>query len=78
MSELVRVRTHPEARPRLVGPGLAPKLTVADLAVLLRRTPKTIRRWRLRGKMPPCIILPDGETVWDPRDVEKWLESRKG
>lgn len=57
---------------------LRPRLTAKDIAALLQMTPKTINKWRRAGKMPPCHILPSGDTVWDPRDVERWLESRKG
>jgi helix-turn-helix protein len=65
------------ARPQSAEP-LRPRLTVRDLAAILRRSPRTIQKWNRLGKMPPCHILPDGDSVWDPRDVEKWLESRKG
>lgn len=51
-------------------------LTAAELAGMLRLSPKTIQRLTGRGLLP-CIRI--GRSVrFAPGDVARWLEARKG
>ena len=50
-------------------------LTVSDMAKLLRVAPKTIRRWRIEGRLPVSIEI-GGVIRWEPAVVERWLKEQ--
>lgn len=52
------------------------KLTTGELAVELKRTPETLRRWRRDGSGPPFIRL-QGRVLYDRADVESWLRQQR-
>lgn len=55
-------------------------LKTEELAELIKVKPSTLCRWRQAGKGPAFIKMtdnPNGAVKYDPKDVEKWLESRK-
>lgn len=54
-------------------------LTVADLAAILRLSPKTLKSdvSRRPETLPPRVRVPGGRRVlWRAKDVEAWLEQR--
>lgn len=51
-------------------------LSVADLANFLAVDPRTVRRWRTSGELPPAVQL-GGVVRWEIEDIEHWLERRK-
>ena len=57
-------------------PGLSPLLTTADVALLLRRSPDTVREWRADGIGPSYHRDPVSGGVWYRRDdVDAWLDA---
>ena len=52
-------------------------LSVGDLAELLQIDPKTVRRWREAGKLPPGIEI-GGIVRWRSENVDAWLEEQRG
>jgi len=48
-------------------------LTVQDLAVLFRTTPKAIRQMHARGLLPPPANVPVRRLLWSERTVTQWL-----
>lgn len=59
------------------GQALRPLLSVQELASLLKVPVQTIYYWRYRGDGPKPIRV--GKHLrFDPADVERWLEHRKG
>ena len=51
-------------------------LDVAGLAEVLCVAPRTVRRWRGSGKLPPAIDV-GGLLRWRREDVDRWLEERR-
>lgn len=52
-------------------------ITQKELAKMLRRCTKTIRRWT-QSELLPSPIRVDGQLVgWDKKDIDNWLEERK-
>ena len=50
-------------------------MNVRDVAKRMGVSPRTIRRWRGAGALPPCVHL--GSVVrWRPADIEAWLVER--
>lgn len=53
-------------------------LTVRDVADALNYTPGAIHMQRLRGDAPGSLGFKAGQRVlFDPDDLERWIESRK-
>ena len=52
----------------------APLLTRDDLAALLRRSPRTLNRWRAAGLILDPLPGP-GHPVWDPDEVTAWVNA---
>ena len=52
-------------------------LSVEEVAELLQVPVRTIYQWRFRGEGPAGMRI-GRYTRFDPRDVERWLEGRKG
>jgi hypothetical protein len=55
-------------------------LTTDDLARLLSKTPTAVRIQLHRNPdaLPPVLRIPGTQGLrWDPRDVEKWLQTIK-
>lgn len=51
-------------------------LSLPDLADLLRVPMRVVARWAKLGRVP-CIELPDGELVFDAREIDAWILARK-
>ena len=54
-------------------------IRIADLALILHRTERTIAEdvSRRPESLPPRLLIPNSKTVlWRMIDVEKWLEDR--
>jgi excisionase family DNA binding protein len=51
-------------------------LSVNEVAALLQIPPKTLYQWRFRGEGPPAIRI-GRHLRFDPRDLERWVESHK-
>jgi len=57
-------------------PAIEPMLTMADVAVVLKVNPRTIRQWRAEGSFPS----PDferGKTIrWKRSTIDGWINGR--
>ena len=51
-------------------------LDLAGLAEVLSVAPRTVRRWRGSGKLPPAVDV-GGLVRWRREDVDRWLEVRR-
>jgi|GEM_PF-2385106 len=51
-------------------------LSSAELAIKLGRSVTTLERWRRLRKGPPFYRVM-GRVVYDPADVDAWLEAHK-
>ena len=60
----------PSSRPK-------PLLSARGVAERLGVDPKTVRRWREAGKLPPAIDVA-GVLRWRPEEIEAWLREREG
>jgi len=61
------------------GPALAataPFLTVADVARRLHVDPRTVRRWRQSGVLPPAVEV-SGVIRWRAEVIEEWVLARE-
>ena len=56
---------------------LEDKLKVADICADLRISPRTFYEWRMKGKAPECIPLPNGELRIEVSEYQRWLKARK-
>jgi predicted site-specific integrase-resolvase len=65
------------AKPRHVISQLDKKLTVADICTDLDISPRTFYEWRMKGKAPECITIPNGELRVTLPDYKRWLNDRK-
>lgn len=54
-------------------PANTPLLTAADLAALLRTTPKQIANMRARGQVPAPAKVPGLGLRWSRLVIEAWL-----
>jgi hypothetical protein len=64
--------------PKVTAMGLlADKLTTSELAIELKRSPETVKRWRRLRLGPPWIALPGGRVLYDRAEVERWLEEQR-
>jgi excisionase family DNA binding protein len=54
--------------------GSRTKLTVAELCEELGINRSTFYDWRVKGKAPRCIRLPNGELRIRRTDLEAWLD----
>jgi phage terminase Nu1 subunit (DNA packaging protein) len=53
---------------------VTPLLDKDQLAALLRRSPRTIDRWRAAGLVLDPLPGP-GHPTWDPEEVAAWLKA---
>lgn len=62
--------------PRLVGMGAHKKLllSIDEVAELLDVPKPTLYRWRLTGKGPRSVVLPNRRVKYRIRDLEEWLD----
>jgi len=51
------------------------RLTVAEVCEDLGIARSTFNDWRVKGKAPRCIKLPNGEIRIRRHEYERWLES---
>lgn len=51
------------------------KLTTAELAAELKRSPETVMRWR-RLRVGPPFMRVQGRVLYDREQVEKWLAAQ--
>lgn len=51
------------------------RLTTAELATELKRSPETLTRWR-RLRMGPPYIRMQGRVLYDRNAVEAWLQAQ--
>lgn len=51
-------------------------LTTKDLAAMLHRKVETVRGWRAAGKGPAYRQLGARQILYDPDDVQTWLDSK--
>ena len=51
-------------------------LTSSQVAEMLHITEEGLRRWRYRGKGPPCLRLGPRTLRYRPEDVAAWLEEQ--
>jgi predicted site-specific integrase-resolvase len=65
------------AKPRRAVAQLDDKLTVADICADLGVSPRTFYEWRMKGKAPACITLPNGELRVTLPEYTRWLDARK-
>lgn len=54
---------------------LTSRLTTAELASELKRSPETITRWRRLRTGPPYLRV-QGRVLYDRASVEKWLQDQ--
>ena len=54
----------------------APLLAATDIAKRLSVDPKTVRRWRTQGELPPAIEI-GGVVRWHDDDIEDWMRTRR-
>jgi len=47
---------------------------VGDVAHRLGVNPITIKRWLRKGYLKPHLVTPSGYHLFDPEEVEKWIE----
>jgi predicted DNA-binding transcriptional regulator AlpA len=60
-------------RRQVEAPAPASTLTAADLAALLRTTPKQIANMRARGQVPAPAKVPGLGLRWSRLTIEAWL-----
>jgi excisionase family DNA binding protein len=53
-------------------------LSIDEVAELLDVPKPTLYRWRLTGKGPRSVLLPNRRVKYRVRDVEEWLASLAG
>ncbi len=66
-----RLMSHVETtskRPRL--------MSIQDLAERLQLAPRTVRRMRAQGQLPPAIDL-HSALRWDEATIDAWIEGRR-
>jgi excisionase family DNA binding protein len=51
-------------------------LTVTDIAGIVGCRPRTVRRWREEGRLPPALHF-GGLVRWEETDVLAWLDTCK-
>jgi len=54
---------------------LTNRLTTAELASELKRSPETIMRWRRQRSGPPYLRI-QGRVLYDRAQVENWLQQQ--
>lgn len=52
-------------------------LTTAEVSALLGVPPETLRYWRHLDKGPLCYRLGGKRVVYDPADLNAWVERQK-
>ncbi len=50
--------------------------TQAELADYLGVVPRTVRYWRVAGKIPEPYVMPNGWAVWSPEQVREIRDKR--
>lgn len=61
------------ADPRCPDPADSPLLSTADLAALLRTSPKQVANMRARGQLPAPVKVPGLGLRWSRTVIERWL-----
>lgn len=51
-------------------------LTIEETAAILKVAPKTIRNWRVEGRLKIPVVLFNGCVRFNQKDVEAYIESR--
>ncbi len=72
---LAEVQLAGSEKPRLMEGvhSAKPLLSVRDLAARLNIHPRTVRRWRGEGKLPPALEV-GGVVRWQAEVVDAWIE----
>lgn len=52
-------------------------LTTAEVSALLGVPPETLRYWRHLDRGPRCYRLGGKRVVYDPADLDAWIERQK-
>lgn len=47
-------------------------LGVVDVAAIIKQSPKTVRRWRQAGRLPPSFTV-FGQVKWRKSDILEWM-----
>ncbi|HWC83584.1 MAG TPA: helix-turn-helix domain-containing protein [Pseudonocardiaceae bacterium] len=50
-------------------------LTIAEVCATLMISRSTFYDWRVKGKAPRCIKLPNGDIRVNRSDFDRWIES---
>jgi excisionase family DNA binding protein len=53
------------------------KLTVEEVCVDLGISRRTFYEWRMKGRAPKCIALPNGSLRIRRSEYQRWLASRE-
>lgn len=80
LEELAAIQLDVPPRSRLMDGEPGPErpdmlMNAKTVAARLQIDPKTVRRWRREGKLPPAITI-GGVVRWRAEDVERWLEGQ--
>jgi excisionase family DNA binding protein len=54
------------------------RLTIADVCEDLGISRSTFYEWRVKGRAPRCIKLPNGDIRINRAEYERWLSSLEG
>jgi predicted DNA-binding transcriptional regulator AlpA len=53
-----------------------PRLLIADeVALALRKSPKTVYKWAQQGRLPSINL--DGSVLFDPDEIRSWIDDHR-
>ncbi len=59
-------------------PAGAQWLTAVQVAALIQRSTRTLKRWRSKGGGPPFVRFDDGEVRYSRNKLDEWMRSFEG